>query len=307
MSGPWLLLALTYLGVLVFAGGAALRALKYARAPMHLRWELYPVPHQRGKGSYGGSYFEEVDWWTQPRETSLLGEIQAMLEEMLLIRSLWHRNRPQWYASFTFHAGLYLLFGFTLLLTVGAGIEIAGALQGQGAGVWWWGALRGLTTAVGVLGLISATFGALFLLWRRLTNPRLRASSTPADYRHLGWILVVFLSAGFSWLTVDPSFDLLRGFVRAALTLSPPSQVSSAIAVQVVVASLFLVYLPFTHMTHFVAKYFTYHQVRWDDAPNLGDPKTLARMQANLGRPVEWSGPHIQTGKSWAEVATEVK
>lgn len=301
MSGPSLLLALTYLSVLVFLGGVALTAARYARAPMHLRWELYPVPHEKGKDGYGGSYFEEVDWWSHPRETSLIGEIRAMLEEMLLIRSLWHRNRPHWYASFPFHGGLYLLFGFTLLLALGAAVEPTAT------GAPWWTLLDGLTIAVGAVGFVFATFGALFLLGRRMVDARLKSSSTRGDYVHLLILLAVFLTAIFAWLTVDPSFSQLRGVLRGALTFSPPSQVEPAIAVQVVTAALFLIYLPFTHMTHFVAKYFTYHQVRWDDAPGLGDPKVRARMQVNLARPVGWAAPHIQSDKSWAEAASEVK
>ena len=51
-----------------------------------------------------------------------------------------------------------------------------------------------------------------------------------------------------------------------------------------------LAYIPLTHMSHFVGKYFTYHAVRWDDAP-LGDrPEDagcaggLPRTPADLGR-----------------------
>ena len=65
----WLAI-LTYVAVVVLLTGIVLRVAKYARAPMHLRWELYPVPHEKGR-DHGGSYFEETDWWTLPRETSL--------------------------------------------------------------------------------------------------------------------------------------------------------------------------------------------------------------------------------------------
>ena len=302
MSGPSLLLALTYLAVLVFAGGVVLRALKYVRAPMHLRWELYPVPHEKGKSAYGGSYLEELNWWTSARETDLVGEIRAMLEEMLLIRSLWHHNRPQWYASFPFHFGIYLLFGLIVLLVVGV---IGEGPLGTGSPLW--GALQGLTVVVGAAGIVLATFGALSLLWRRFTDPNLSRMSAFSDYLNLIVILAAFLGAAFAWLTADNSFALLREYFRAFLTFSPPAAVHPAVAAEVILASVFMIYLPFTHMTHFVAKYFTYHTVRWDDAPNLNDPKTLARIQANLSRPVGWSAPHIQPDKSWAQTATEVK
>jgi nitrate reductase gamma subunit len=295
------LAVLTYVAVVVLVAGAVLRAVKYAGAPMHLRWELYPVPHEKGR-AYGGSYFEETDWWTRPRETSLAGEIGAMLEEMLLIRSLWRHNRPQWFASFPFHAGLYLLVGFVFLLAIGAGLE-----QPLGPGSPLWLAIQVVTAFVGVVGLVSATVGAILLLCRRCFDPVLRAASCFGDYFNLVFVLAVFVAADSAWATADPVFSQLRGFIHGILSLNPSSQIGGIVGVEVALTSLFMIYLPFTHMTHFVAKYFTFHQVRWDDAPNLGDPTMQKRMMENLSRRVGWSAPHIQSEKSWAEAATEVK
>lgn len=301
MIPEWLPPALAYLSVVVFATGVAARAAKYARAPMHVRWELYPVPHEQGK-EYGGSYFEEVDWWTHPRKISLWAEIKAMLEEILLIRSVWYHNRSHWYASFPFHFGIYLLLGLVVLLALGAALEPA---AGQDSALWagW----SGLTVLIGVAGLALANLGALALLWRRLAGSDLRAGSTFSDYFNLLFILAVFASAGFAWATVDPTFALLRGYLRGLLTFSPVAGAPPAVVAEVTITALFAIYLPFTHMTHFVAKYFTYHHVRWDDAPALGDVKAAERMMSNLQRPVDWAAPHIQTGSSWAEVATEVR
>jgi len=60
----------TCLALAAFVLGCAFKALRYATMPAHLRWELYPVAHEMGRASYGGSYFEEVDWWTRPRQVS---------------------------------------------------------------------------------------------------------------------------------------------------------------------------------------------------------------------------------------------
>ncbi len=68
-----ILLVLPYLSVAVFVIAVAVRALKLARLPLHLRWELYPVAHEKGRASYGCSYLEEPDWWTKPRQSSLFG------------------------------------------------------------------------------------------------------------------------------------------------------------------------------------------------------------------------------------------
>ena len=292
---------LAYLAVVVFAAGVVLRAAKYARAPMHLRWELYPVPHEKGR-AYGGSYFEEVDWWSRPRETSRTAEILAMLEEMVLIRSLWRHNRPQWYASFPFHFGLYLLIGFIVLMAAAAGAELALGKGHPAETVLGWACV-----VVGVAGLALASLGTLLLLARRCTNPVLRSASTPMDYFNLAFLLAVFSVAALAWITVDPTFGSLRSYLASLLTLSPSPATHPLIGAEVALVSLFMIYLPFTHMTHFVAKYFTYHQVRWDDRPNLGESGMRAKMMSNLSRPVGWSAPHIQPDKSWAEAATEVE
>ena len=46
-----ILLVLTYLMVVSFLAAVASRAVKIARLPIHLRWELYPVAHEKGRAA----------------------------------------------------------------------------------------------------------------------------------------------------------------------------------------------------------------------------------------------------------------
>ena len=62
---------LLYVAVVVFVLATVLRIKKYATTPIHLRWELYPVSHEAEKKKYGGSYFEEVEWWKKPNKKKL--------------------------------------------------------------------------------------------------------------------------------------------------------------------------------------------------------------------------------------------
>jgi nitrate reductase gamma subunit len=56
-----LLFLICYLAAVVFVVACLVRIAIYARAPIHLRWELYPVPHEDpARVAYGGSRFEEV-------------------------------------------------------------------------------------------------------------------------------------------------------------------------------------------------------------------------------------------------------
>jgi hypothetical protein len=73
-----------YLAAVVFGLACLVRIAVYARAPMHLHWELYPVPHEDpARVEHGGSRFEEVDWWTKPTRFRLVGELKFMVPEML--------------------------------------------------------------------------------------------------------------------------------------------------------------------------------------------------------------------------------
>ena len=80
-----------------------------------------------------------------------------------------------------------------------------------------------------------------------------------------------------------------------------------ALAVLIVLASFFFAYMPFTRMMHYVAKYFTFHKIRWDDEPNLRGSKIEKKLQKLFNQPVSWSASHIQSGKQWREIASEVK
>ena len=59
----------TYVSVVVAIIAMIAKAMRYINAPEHFRWELYPVPHEKGRAEYGGSYLEELDWWPKPRHS----------------------------------------------------------------------------------------------------------------------------------------------------------------------------------------------------------------------------------------------
>ena len=78
---------ITYLGLAFSIVALIYRAVRIAKMPIHLRWELYPIPHEKGKEHYGGSFMEEYEWWTKPRETSIVSEIKEMAMDLLKTNS----------------------------------------------------------------------------------------------------------------------------------------------------------------------------------------------------------------------------
>lgn len=290
----------TYIGLAGFLLGCVYKAVHYATMPAHVRWELYPVAHEKGKAAYGGSYFEELDWWTKPRHVSKLGEVKTIAEEVLTLKAVHENNRPLWLPSLLFHYGLYLLFAL-------GGVMIVGAVPGvrQLPGMWRLGGGRVLALW-GAVALALATIGCLLLLARRLFNASLRRASTPADFLHLWLLLAVFLSSWGSWLWADRNYAVAARFLSDVLALRAVSGLPVGFALQVALLGVFLAYLPWSHMTHFFAKYFTWHSVRWDDTPNLAG-KYDRRMEKLLMLPIRWSAPHIggDGRKTWADVVTK--
>jgi len=294
---------LMYVAYAVFIFGTAYRAWRMSRMPVHLRWDLYPIPHEKGKGHYGGSYFEEIDWWTKPAEVSMKSEFKEMAKEIIFIQSMYHNNRPLWFFSFPFHFGLYMLVVFVLLIFLGAILDLVGmpiAADGNIISRF----LFYISIPVGTIGSALAAIGAVGLLISRMTNRELRVTSVRTDYFNLILLLGVFVSGLVVWGTEDISYSHARGFIANLISFQPTEPVSTGVATHFVLAAVFMIYLPFTHMTHFVGKYFTYHKVRWEDTRNVRGSKLEARINEALGYTVTWSAPHIKTGGTWAEAAT---
>lgn len=295
-----ILMVLTYLALATFATTVVVRALKIARMPMHLRWELYPVPHDPN-AAHGGSVFENPNWWTVHASADRMGDIKAMAREILLLQGVRENNRALWRRSYPFHGGLYLLAAFIVLL------GLAGLGESPEAGL---GATAvSLATVVGVAGFVLLGAGAMGLLGRRLGDPALRSHSSLADFFHLVCFMVVAALGLLSFATVDRHLAHLRAFAHGVLHLRPVA-VPPLVALQIVFGLVLLVYLPFSHMSHFFTKWFMYHGVRWDDRANRVGSKLEATIQGQLAEKVTWAAPHVGGGggKNWVDVATaEVK
>ena len=157
---------LTYASGLVFAVAFAVKLIRYATMPMHVRWELYPVPHE-GK-AWGGSFYEELDHWKKARHKDHWAQYRFMVPEILFIRALYEDNRPLWYWSFPFHMGLYLCFGGLVFLVIGAILEVAGLPPSASALATF---VQALTQVFGVVGFIFGAVGAMGLVIKRMTDP----------------------------------------------------------------------------------------------------------------------------------------
>jgi nitrate reductase gamma subunit len=294
-----------YAAVAIFVVAVLARLVRIYSLPVHLRWELYPVAHEPN-AAYGGSFFEHVDWWKKRRETSHIGELKVMVPEILLLKGVKEHNPSLWTRTFPFHFGIYLSAGLIVMLLVGGILQAAGVVVSPHGGVVGV-TVHWLTVGLGYGGTGLCCLGALLLLARRLGDPVLRGYSAAADL----WNLVFFvLAAGVSLVAfalVDRDLSLLRAYTQQVVTFKLSGEVPPLLAVAIVMASAVVAYVPTTHMSHFFTKWFMYHDIRWNDTPNVVGSKLEKKIQEQLAYKVDWAAPHIQGGgtKTWVDVATE--
>ncbi len=293
-----------YASALVFVAGTIMRAVQYARAPLHLRWELYPVPHEApDRAAHGGSYFEESDWWTKDGHFYMKGELMAMGTEILFLKALHEFNRRLWYRSFPFHFGLYLLIGTVALLLAAAALTLfAPAVMAGAAGT----AVRWLCTVTGAVGLVLTVIGSIGLFIRRLTDPALKNSTTGGDLFNLVAFIAALGLVGIGYLVRPDGAPGAVATTVGLLTWNTTAAVPALFGTGLILSGLLAAYIPFTHMSHFVAKYFTYHAVRWDDAVNRRGGKLERALAEYLTYRPTWSAPHVTADgkRTWADVAT---
>jgi nitrate reductase gamma subunit len=136
--------------------------------------------------------------------------------------------------------------------------------------------------------------------------------STPSHYFNIILIGAIFLTALIWRITDTNMVNNLMGFYFGLMTLSTeitghfPLHFKSIGYAHIIISLIFIIYLPFTHMTHFFAKYFTYHSVRWEDTPNAPGSKIAEKVGQQLNQTVTWAAPHIGAdgNKNWIAIAS---
>jgi nitrate reductase gamma subunit len=289
----------TFAATLIFLIVATYRTLAIIRLPVHLRWELAPIPHEKGKGRYGGSYLEEYEWWKKPQPRSCIAPLIYMVKEIFLLRGIWKHNRALWPLTFAFHMGIYLTIGMLFFSVISAILIIAEVPLSV------FNVFLVIASVLAVAGYLLGSLGAISLILKRALDSNLRPFNTITKYFNLLFLGAVFISGSYAWFHSGDFASEMSLFIKRLITLDAGVTLTFPLSLHIIISLLFILYLPWTDMIHFIAKYFTYHEIRWNDRPQ--DEKMQKELRGLLAQPVSWSATHVKADgkKSWVDVTTE--
>ena len=298
-----LLIILTYVAYVFIVVMYTVKARAWLKMPTHIRWDLYPVIHEENY-QYGGSYYEQPEWWKKPRSQHRLRSLFYALKDNLYMGEYFKRHRSYWLALLPWHLGFIFIITFHILcffaaLTLLGGIDISAASAQQGGRIFYY-----LLLATGGIAFIAGTFGCIGMPLIRIINHGLKMYATPYNFFNYIFFFLVYASGLYSWIALDPTLAEYRTYWLGLITLSPPHLHAGTI-LHIILFDLFLIYLPFTRSLHYITRVFAYYFIRWDDEPNTCGSALEARLTSLLSQKVSWEGKHIGKGKSWAEAAAE--
>jgi len=285
-----LLLILGIISPIILILGVAIKFYKISKMPLNVRWEIYPLPHEKGeRGKYGGSYMEELNWLEKKPERYTLGGFKELFKEILYLHRVKKFNPYGiWIWSMALHWGIWLLFLWMAILIVNSvsGLEIASQLSISAY----------LSYILGVIGVVG-------LIIKRVTVHDLRIYTYPIDYVNLLFLLLLFASGLLSVMNkggVNESITYLEGLLKGKITFA---ELSSMTILHFLIFKLFLIYIPFSKFFHGPVKYMTFHKILWDDMYQVKGSEEDKKISEQLNYRVRWSGPHILSDKSWLENA----
>jgi nitrate reductase gamma subunit len=300
-----LVIVLTYVAYVFIVVMYTVKARAWLRMPPHIRWDLYPVIHEEHY-QYGGSYYEQQEWWKKPRPRHAWRSLFYALKDNFYMGEYYERHRSYWLFLLPWHLGFIFIITFHILCFFAAvamlsGIDITAA-SGQLAGrIFYY-----ILLSTGGIAFIAGTFGCIGMPVLRIVNRGLRAYATPFNFFNYAFFFLVYATGLYAWIALDPSLTEYRTYWVGLITLSPP-HLHPLTVLHIILFDLFLIYLPFTRSLHYITRIFALYCIRWDDEPNLRGSNLEKQISGLLSQKVSWEGEHIQSGKSWAEVATKVK
>lgn len=285
-----LLTLLCWFSIIFFFAATVRKFMDYAKKPMHGRQDLYPIPgEEKERAEYGGSYYEDQKWFEKSRKKNVVGELVDMFAEMLFIKKLFQKQRKFWWISYSLHLGIYVCIAMLVVATGGVLLPFSGILAGL------------VSLAVTVLGLASGLLiciGTAGLFVKRLTDREFRVYTTPQEFFNLGFLFAGAFSGLVAFASNKFSFGYVSKVISSMLHAKSLKGLNKATKINLLLFCGLLIYIPICKMSHYVGKYYTFHKVIWDNAPNVPGSKVeetvIAEADIKPSDDMKWSAPLME-------------
>lgn len=296
---------LSYLAILGFLFLCLLKILEFVNAsPIHVRWELYPIPHEGPRRyAYGGSYMQETNWWTKPRHVDHWEDFKALLLEIFCLHNTLENKPKLWLRSYPFHMGLYLLMMGICLVIFAVILQLLGVRPYGGFLTF----IGNLVNAITLFGALAIAGGGIALIIRRSDRKGgMHKYTTPQFYANLAGFVLFSLLSLMAWIFNSNFYDVCRAYFYNLFTWNFQPLGSFWFVLIIIVGWIMMLWIPITNMRHILIKYFMWHEIRWGDEATVWSEKNQNRINEVLQYPVTWSAPHIAGDgkpKTWADIA----
>jgi len=180
-----------------------------------------------------------VKWTLYPVPAGIPEQLRYMAKEIFTFETLYNFNRPLWIGTFSLHMAMGGAVLFFILYLIG----------------WAPG-----FPAVIFLGLM--VIASAYIVGRRLGDRNLMALSTFEEFFNLFFLGTV--AAAAFWAALSANVISMRTYFLSLIALRP--EVASLPGIHLLflfLGGLFLIYLPWSKMVHYISKYFTYHMINW--------------------------------------------
>lgn len=285
-----LLTLFCWIAVIAFIIGNVIKFVEYQRKPMSGRQDLYPIPAEEAtRAKYGGSYYEDQGWYKEEPERNLFNEIVEMLEEIFFIKKLFKKQKSFWWISYALHLGIYCVIASLVIVVAAFILPLGGLLLG----------LAGLAANIaGIAGGILVVTGAVGLIVKRVVDREFRVYTTPQEFFNLGILGAAALSGILAWISHGRNLSFAKNVVAGMARMKPIKGLNKFSVVHILLFGFVLLYIPVTKMTHYVGKFFAFHNVIWGNQPNLPGSKVeetiIAQADIKPDPDMQWSAPHYK-------------
>lgn len=207
-------IVLPYVTVILFVGGLSFRALRWLSIPVPTKIMITPAP------------------------TTWPGVFERLSLDFVVFRSLMKAGRKLWLGGWLFH----ILLGITLLTHL---VNFFDYGLWNAVGYGWY-------QAAGYAGIIFGSIVA-FLFLRRILHPGVRYVSKPSDYGILLLLLSIIFLGDYTRTFGGVDVGAVSQYLNNLLTLKPTLPPNNlAFILHLLLAQVFLMYLPFSKVSHLV-------------------------------------------------------